>query len=76
MKTLYFDHAATTPVSEQVLAEMLPYFEHQYGNASAMYALGRQSKRAIEQARKRVANAINAKQSEIYFTSCGSESDN
>ena len=76
MKTLYFDHAATTPVSEQVLAEMLPYFEHQYGNASAMYALGRQSKRAIEQARKKVANAINAKQSEIYFTSCGSESDN
>jgi cysteine desulfurase len=76
MRTLYFDHAATTPVSREVLEEMLPYFEIQYGNASAMYSIGRQSKRAIELARKRVANAINAKQSEIYFTSCGSESDN
>lgn len=76
MKTLYFDHAATTPVSREVLEEMLPYFEIQYGNASAMYSIGRQSKRAIELARKRVANAINAKQNEIYFTSCGSESDN
>ena len=76
MQTLYFDHAATTPVSKEVLEEMLPYFEFEYGNASAMYALGRKSKRAIEQARKRVANAINAKPKEIYFTSCGSESDN
>ena len=46
MKTLYFDHAATTPVSREVLEEMLPYFEIQYGNASAMYSIGRQSKRA------------------------------
>ena len=76
MQTLYFDHAATTPVSKEVLQEMLPYFELEYGNASAMYTIGRQSKRAIELARKRVANAINAKPKEIYFTSCGSESDN
>ena len=76
MKVLYFDHAATTPVSNSVLQEMLPYFEVQYGNASAIYSIGRQSKRAIELARKRVANAINAKPREIYFTSCGSESDN
>ncbi len=76
MQTIYFDHAATTPVSKEVLEEMLPYFEFEYGNASAMYALGRQSKRAIELARKRVAKAINAKPKEIYFTSCGSESDN
>lgn len=76
MRTLYFDHAATTPVSKEVLKEMLPYFELEYGNASAMYTIGRKSKMAIEQARKKVAEAINAKQKEIYFTSCGSESDN
>ncbi len=76
MKTLYFDYAATTPVSKEVLQEMIPYFELQYGNASAMYEIGRQSKRAIELARKRVASAINARPKEIYFTSCGSESDN
>ena len=76
MRTLYFDHAATTPVSKEVLQEMFPYFELKYGNASAMYAIGRESKRAVENARKRVANAINANQNEIYFTSCGSESDN
>lgn len=76
MRTLYFDYAATTPVSKEVLQEMLPYFELKYGNASAMYAVGRESKRAIENARKKVAKAINAKQNEIYFTSCGSESDN
>lgn len=76
MKTLYFDNAATTPVSKEVLEEMIPYFEYQYGNASAIYSLGRKSKRAIEGAREKVANAINAKPKEIYFTSCGSESDN
>ena len=76
MKTLYFDYAATTPVSKEVLQEMIPYFELQYGNASAMYEIGRQSKRAIELARKRVASAINSRPKEIYFTSCGSESDN
>ena len=76
MKIYYFDHAATTPVSTEVLQEMLPYFELQYGNASSMYSLGRQAKRAMEHARKSVANAIGAKSKEIYFTSCGSESDN
>ena len=76
MKVRYFDHAATTPVSSSVLQEMLPYFELQYGNASAMYSIGRQAKKAIEQARKRVATSIGSKNKEIYFTSCGSESDN
>ena len=76
MKIRYFDHAATTPVSNIVLQEMLPYYEMQYGNASSMYALGRQAKRAIENARKSIAKNIGAKQQEIYFTSCGSESDN
>lgn len=76
MKIRYFDHAATTPVSEVVLKEMLPYFNREYGNASSMYSLGRSAKRALEEARNRVANAIGAKKQEIYFTSCGSESDN
>jgi cysteine desulfurase len=76
MKIRYFDHAATTPVSENVLKAMLPYFTYEYGNASSLYTIGRQSKKAIEVARKKVANAIGAKQHEIYFTSCGSESDN
>lgn len=76
MKIRYFDHAATTPVSEAVLKEMLPYFSKEYGNASSMYSIGRNAKRALEEARSRVANAIGAKKNEIYFTSCGSESDN
>lgn len=76
MKIRYFDHAATTPVSEAVLKEMLPYFSKEYGNASSMYFIGRSAKRALEEARNRVANAIGAKKNEIYFTSCGSESDN
>ena len=75
-KILYFDHAATTAVNEEVLKEMLPYFELNYGNASSIYGIGRQSKRAIEKARIQVANAIGCKQKEIYFTGCGSESDN
>ncbi len=76
MKIRYFDHAATTNVKEEVLKEMLPYFSIEYGNASSLYSLGRTSKRAIEESRKRVAKAINAKPKEIYFTSCGSEADN
>lgn len=76
MKVRYFDHAATTYVKGEVLREMLPYFRVKYGNASSLYSIGRQSKKAIDIARKRVAKAINAKAKEIYFTSCGSESDN
>ena len=72
----YFDHAATTGVKEEVLKEMLPYFSIEYGNPSSIYGIGRRSKRAIEEARRKVAIAINAKPKEIYFTSCGSESDN
>ena len=76
MKTIYFDHSATTPVKRKVLNAMIPYFEINYGNPSALYSLGRNSKRAIEQARRQVATALNCKSEEIYFTSCGSESDN
>ena len=75
-KIRYFDHAATTAVKEEVLKEMLPYFSLEYGNASAMYSIGRRAKKAKEEARKKVADVLNCKPNEIYFTSCGSESDN
>ena len=76
MKTIYFDHAATTPVRREVIKEMIPYFDIEYGNPSVMYSLGRHAKQAINKARNQVASAINCDMNEIYFTSCGSESDN
>ena len=72
----YFDNAATTRVKEEVLRAMWPYFMEYYGNASAMYSLGRRNKKAIEESRKNVASIIGAKPNNIIFTSCGSESDN
>lgn len=76
MKIRYFDHAATTAVKQEVLREMLAYFEVEYGNPSSLYSVGRTSKRALEQARQKVAFSLNCKPKEIYFTGCGSESDN
>ncbi len=76
MKIRYFDNAATTNLKEQVLTEMFPYLTNSYGNASAMYTIGRQAKKAIENARTKVSEIINSDPKEIYFTSCGSESDN
>ena len=76
MNIIYCDHAATTPVKEEVLNEMLPYFSINYGNPSSVYSIGRRSKKALDIARTRVAKAIGADEKEIYFTSCGSESDN
>ena len=76
MKIRYFDNAATTKVKEEVLIEMFPYFMESYGNPSSMYSLGRRNKRAIEDARHKVANLIGCNQHEVYFTSGGSESDN
>lgn len=75
-KIRYFDHAATTAVREEVLKEMLPYFSLDFGNASSIYSLGRHNKKVIENSREKVAKAINANTKEIYFTGCGSESDN
>lgn len=72
---IYLDHAATTAVSPEVLEEMKPYFAECFGNPSAVYATGREAHRAVDQARKRAAEAIGASPSEIYFTSGGSESD-
>ena len=76
MKIRYFDHAATTAVREEVVRAMLPYLGVEYGNPSSVYSLGRKNKKIVEENRSKVAKAINADQNEIYFTSCGSESDN
>lgn len=76
MKIRYFDNAATTKVKEEVLKEMLPYFKDMYGNPSSLYSIGRASKKAIDEARKKVSKLINCNPNEIYFTGCGSESDN
>ena len=75
-KTIYLDHGATTAVDERVLNKMIPYFNISYGNPSSMYGIGRQNKMVIERARQEVAKVINCNPKEIYFTSCGSESDN
>ena len=73
---MYLDNSATTQVSEEVFEEMKPYFTEEFGNPSTLYKYGRESKKALNQARQRVADAINAKPEEIIFTSGGSESDN
>ena len=74
--TIYLDNAATTPVRKEVLEAMLPYFREEYGNASSVYSLGRNSKKALEASRETIAACFGAKPEEIFFTSCGSESDN
>lgn len=76
MKTIYFDNSATTRINRDVLEEMIPYLTTEYGNASSLYSIGRHAKKAIETARKQVANLIKCNASEIYFTGSGSESDN
>ena len=76
MKIRYFDHAATTAVKEDVLKEMIPYYCIEYGNASSLYSIGRKSRKILENSREKVARVLNCKPKEIYFTSCGSESDN
>ena len=73
---IYADNAATTAVSQEVLEAMLPHFTTAYGNASSIYKLGRDAQRDVETAREKVAAALGAEPREIFFTSCGSESDN
>lgn len=75
-KLIYMDHAATTYTKPEVLEEMLPYFTQYFGNPSSIYSFARQSKKAIEDAREKVAKAIGAKSDEIFFTAGGSEADN
>ena len=76
MSRIYFDNAATTALDSQVLDVMLPYLTEKFGNPSSIYSYGRESKLAIEQARKSVAKILNAHPSEIFFTSGGTESNN
>ena len=73
---VYADNAATTSVSPSVLNAMMPYFGVEYGNPSSLYTLGRRSAQAISDAREKIASLLGAKPNEIFFTSCGSESDN
>ena len=73
---IYLDNAATTKTAPEVVEAMLPYFTENYGNASSIYALGSTSKKAVNGARKIIAESIGAKMEEIYFTAGGSESDN
>jgi cysteine desulfurase len=73
---IYMDHAATTRMRKEVMAEMIPYFDQNYGNASSLHTEGRIAWSAIEKARTKLAALIGAKPEEIYFTSGGTESDN
>ena len=75
-KVIYLDNAATTKMSEEVKEAMDPYLEEKFGNASTMYGYGETSRQALEKARKTIAGTLEAKPSEIFFTSGGSESDN
>lgn len=75
-KLIYADNAATTRISDEVLEAMLPYLRENYGNASSIYKFGRDNRNAMEKARKTIAKLIGAGPMEIFFTSCGSESDN
>lgn len=73
---IYLDSAASTPVADEVIAEMLPYLKQQYGNPSSIHRFGRETTRAIQLARKRVARMVGASPREITFTSGGTEADN
>ena len=75
-RIIYMDNAATTSVRKEVLDVMIPYFTEHYGNPSSIHSVGRDAKRAVENARKQVAAAIGAQPQEVYFTAGGSESDN
>lgn len=73
---IYADNAATTRLSKKALGSMLPYLQNEYGNASQLYSFARSPKLALKKARHIIANCIGAQADEIYFTSCGTESDN
>lgn len=73
---VYLDNAATTPIDKEVLAAMIPVMENHFGNPSSIHGFGRQTRAAIEQARKTIAKILNASPAEIFFTSGGTEADN
>ena len=76
MQRVYFDNAATTPLDHEVLEAMMPYLTTHFGNPSSIYSYGRESRLAVENARKTVARILNAHPAEIFFTSGGTESSN
>ncbi len=76
MEKIYLDHAATTPVREEVLEAMLPYLKNTFGNPSSMHVFGRESRRGLDEARAKVASSLGALPEEIIFTSGGTEANN
>jgi len=76
MNRIYFDNAATTPLDKEVYESMVPFLTEKFGNPSSIYSYGRETRMAIENARKSVAKILNAHPSEIFFTSGGTESSN
>ena len=76
MKKIYMDHGSSTPVDKEVIAEMMPYFNKFYGNASSIHSFGRDAYDAVEESREKVASILNADAEEIIFTSGGTETDN
>lgn len=75
-RVIYMDHSATTPVRPEVLDAMLPYFASDFGNPSSIYTIGQEARKAVDDARERIARILGARMSEIVFTSGGTESDN
>lgn len=76
MRNVYLDYSATTPVKEEVVQAMIPYFTEKFGNPSTLYGPGLEAKAGLDKARKQVADLIGAEDREIFFTSCGTEADN
>ena len=75
-RQIYLDHSSTTPVRPEVVDVMLPYFDRLYGNPSSIHGVGREAGNALARARRSIAARIGAKESEVIFTGCGTESDN
>ena len=75
-RIIYMDHSATTPVRPEVLQAMMPYFTSDFGNPSSIYTVGQEARKAVDDARERIARNLGARMSEIVFTSGGTESDN
>ena len=76
VRSIYLDHSSTTPVDPAVAEAMYPFFSDKYGNPSSLYTKGREAKKAMEEARQKVADLIGAKKEEVFFTGSGTESDN
>lgn len=76
MEKIYLDHAATSPVSPEVVTEMLPYFTENFGNPSSIHSFGREARKIVDEAREVVAKSIGSNSNEIVFTSGGTEADN